>query len=62
MIWIEAVCDGCMCAPFGEHYRKGSITRLNESIKNDGWKKIGKKIYCPECAKTLKAMKERSNA
>lgn len=58
MIWIEIVCDGCNDNPFGESYRKGSLTRLKQWAKQNGWKIIKGKIYCPNCQSKLKANKK----
>lgn len=54
MIWIEIVCDGCMYTPFGESYRKGSVSKLKKDAKNANWKEVDGKIYCPECYKKMK--------
>lgn len=54
MIWIEMVCDRCMNNPFGERYKKGSVERLKRYAKQDGWKTVNGKIYCPNCYKVIK--------
>ncbi len=59
MIWIEIVCDGCNENPWGESYRKGSVQRMKEYAKQNGWKTIKGKIYCPNCQRILK--EERQN-
>lgn len=56
MIYIEIVCDGCTRTPWGESYGKGSLKRLKAYAKQDGWKTIKGKIYCPRCQQILKAM------
>ena len=61
MIWIEIVCDGCNDNPWGERYRKGSLTRLKQNVKHDGWKTIKGKIYCPKCIQRIKESEKSDN-
>ncbi len=55
MVWIEMVCDGCNYNPYGEPYEKGSLKRIKAEAKQNGWKTIKGKIYCPKCQQVLKA-------
>jgi len=55
MIWIEVVCDSCNDNPWGESYKKGSVQRIKAKVKQEGWKTVKGKIYCPDCQLKLKA-------
>ncbi len=54
MIWIELVCDGCNASPYGEIYGKGVVQMIKDWAKQDGWKTIKGKVYCPTCQQRLK--------
>lgn len=53
MVWIEIVCDGCYDNPIGETYKK-SVSTIKKKAKENGWKTINGKIYCPKCQERMK--------
>ena len=62
MVWVEIVCDSCCDNTYGESYRQGSIKKLKDMAKENGWKITKGKAYCPKCQlKLSKSAKEISN-
>lgn len=53
-------CDGENCphdGPYNPDYEAGSAARQRQQYRQDGWRYINGKDYCPECVAKLQSSK-----
>lgn len=53
VIGIDVFCDGKDCPVWGDDFSSTNLSKreMDRVAKTYGWKKIGKKHFCPMCVK-----------